>query len=191
MAWNNPSEILVGGTGELQVAPLGTALPTTTTGALNAAFVGTGYTSDDGPTLTWTPAVTEFTAWQAATSVRRAFTGQTLTVACALIQWDENTLPLAFGGGVISGTTPNYRFDWPTGSASTDERAVVLDVQDGAKNYRIVMPRASVTESVAANFKRTEMAQLPITLSALAPTADPNGSPGYILSNDPSFTAGS
>jgi hypothetical protein len=47
------SEVRAGITGELYAAPVGTALPTDTSTALNAAFKGLGYFSEDGVTETF------------------------------------------------------------------------------------------------------------------------------------------
>ena len=44
MSWNNSDELHVGITGQIYVAPLGTALPSDPTAALNAAFVGLAQT---------------------------------------------------------------------------------------------------------------------------------------------------
>jgi hypothetical protein len=41
----NPSNLVVGSGGSVYIAPVGTTLPTTPTGALNASFVDVGYIS--------------------------------------------------------------------------------------------------------------------------------------------------
>lgn len=189
MAWNDANELVVAGTGQVYVAPVGTALPTTPTASLNAAFVGLGYTSEDGVSISVEPEITDFPAWQSRQPVRRELTNQAISVSFSLLQWNETNVPLAFGGGTISGSGP-YRYDFPTGDDALDERAMVVDVQDGERHMRFVLPRGNVTDSVEAQFVRTEAAVLPITFSVLEPIG--GGAPGYFLTDDDAaFAAGS
>ena len=189
MPWNDATELVVASSGQISVAPIGTALPTATTAALNAAFYGLGYATEDGVTLTATPEVEEFMAWQSRQAVRRELLGQEIQVAFSLEQWNEATIPLAFGGGTITGTAPNYRYDLPDEDDAIDERSMVIDAVDGAKHYRWVFPRGSVTESAETQLTRGALAVLPITFKALAPAA--GGASGYMLTDDPAFAAGS
>lgn len=191
MAWNDASELVVGGSGEAYVAPVGTALPTTPTANLNAAFVGLGYHTEDGATFTVSPDVTEFGAWQSRQPIRRELNGQDIQVAFALQQWNEETVVLAFGGGEISEPAEDvFRYDFLTDEDSLDERSLVLDVADGIRKMRFVFPRGNVTEAVESQFQRGATAQLPITFKVLEPTE--GGAPGYVLFNDDAaFAAGS
>lgn len=192
MAWDKAAELLVGITGEVYVAPSSTTLPTTPTATLNAAFVGLGYTDEDGVTVTADPEIQEYRAWQSRSAVRREMTQQNVSVAFKLEQWNEDTIVLAFGGGeVTSPSTGVYKYTLPEAGDAVDERALVVDVRDGSTNWRFVFPRGNVSESVASDFKRTELALLPITFRALAPSADPNGSPAYFLTDSAAFAAGS
>lgn len=189
MPWNNENDIVVAGNGQPYVAPVGTVLPTTTTGALAAAFVGLGYVSEDGVAITNTPEIAEFSAWQSRTPVRREKTSQQTQLAFGLMQWDEDTVPFAFGGGSISGTTPNYRYDLPADDAALDERSFVLDWQDGSEHWRLVIPRGNVVEAVESQLVRSAPALLPITFRALSPVG--GGSPGYYLTDSAAFAVGS
>ena len=188
MAWNNADEIVVAGNGQVYVAPAGTALPSSPTGALNAAFMGLGYITEDGATVSVTPEVAEFNAWQSRTPVRREKTAQQVQVTFQLMQWDEDSVPFAFGGGSVSGSAGNYRYDLPSDIAALDERALVLDANDGSKNFRWVFSRGNVVEAVEAQFNRANPAVLPITFRALAAAG---ASPGYFMSDATSFAPGS
>jgi len=188
MPWNDATESFVGGNGQMSVAPIGTALPTTTLGALNAAFVGLGYLTEDGPTFTVGKETTDFPAWQSFDPIRSAVTGREITVAGVLQQWNEDTVPLAFGGGVISGTTPNFKYTPPEPEDGVDERSLVLDINDGDVHVRIVFPRGYATEAVETQFQRGATSVLPITFKALKPDV---GSIYSIYSDSPAFTAGS
>jgi len=189
VAWNNANEIVVASNGQVYVAPVGTPLPASSVAALNAAFVGLGFATEDGATLTVTPEVTDYMAWQSRSPVRREKVSQEIQIAIALMQWNEQTVPVAFGGGVVSGSAGAYRYDLPKDDAALDERAMILDAVDGAVHLRWVFPRGNVTEAVEAAFQRGAPASLPITFKALAPAAD--ASPGYFLTDSAGFAAGS
>jgi hypothetical protein len=192
MAWEDPTELVVGQTGALSVAPIGTPVPTTPTAALNSAFVGLGYTDEDGVTLTNDPTVTDFAVWQSRNPARRELTSLTISVTAKLAQWNETTVPLALGGGTID--TPSagvYRFTPAVAGDALDERVLVFDVRDGSKHYRYIFYRGNVSESVSSDFRRGALGLLPITFRVLAPTDDPDGPPYRMLTDDPAFVAGS
>lgn len=190
MAWNNADELVVGNTGQVYVAAVGTALPANESSALNSAFKGLGYITEDGVTINVEPDITEFNAWQSRSPIRRELNMQGVTATFGLTQWDEDTVPLAFGGGTITDLgSGHYKYELPDDEDALDERAAVIDVQDGSEIHRFVIPRCNVSEAVEVQFQRTEMAILPITLSALEPTG--GGSPMHWLSNSAAFAAGS
>lgn len=189
--WNNADELVVASNGQVYVAPVGTTLPTTPTGALDSAFTGLGYTSEDGVTFTVTPTVDEFMAWQSRQAVRRELTSQEVQVSFTLEQWNESTIPLAFGGGAVTDLGGgNYRFDLPETSDALDERCMVIDTNDGDRHIRFVVPRGNVTDAVETQFVRSQLAVLPITFKALAP-ADGSGSAYVLFDDDAAFAAGS
>lgn len=189
MAWNNANEIVIGNNGQVYVAPKGTALPTDPVAALNAAFIGLGYITEDGATVSVNPTVENYMAWQSRSPVRREKTQQEITVAFSLMQWNEQTVPAAFGGGTVSGSAGNYRYDLPKDDAALDERALVLEAVDGATHMRWVFPRGNATEAVESAYQRGAPSALPITFSALAPSE--GASPGYFLTDSAAFAAGS
>lgn len=190
MAWNDASQLVVAGTGQVYVADVATTLPEASpVEALDGAFEGLGYHTEDGLTLTATPTVQEFPAWQSRRPIRRELTAQDLQVAFVLQQWDEDSVPFAFGGGEITDLGGGmYRYDFPADDDQLQEKALVADVIDGDTHYRFVFPRGNVTEAVESQFQRTAVAGLPITWKALAPTE--GGSAGYFLT-DADYSAGS
>ena len=188
MAGQDAAELVIASHGDLYVAPVGTALPTAVTTALNAAFFGVGLISEDGASLSVAPDIQEHRAWQKRQPVRRELVGQNITIAAALEQWNAVTIPLAFGGGTIVESPPgSFRYDFPDGDDALDERALVLDWQDGPNSkYRAVFPKVNVTEAVETQLARGSLALLPLTFAVLAPETG-TGSPGYILGDDQAF----
>lgn len=191
MAWNSATDLVVGSGGQVNVAPSGTAVPTTTTGALNAAFVGLGYLDEDGVTITITPNIQEFNVWQSQTPARRENLARTTTVSGNLAQWDEDTTSVVFTGalGNSSGSTPNYTVAFPSDNASLGEMALVVDVTDGSENHRFAFGRVNQTGEATIQFNRSNLAVLPIEFGVLAPAA--GGSPGSYYTDSASFAAGS
>lgn len=190
MPTQDASELVVASHGDVYIAPVGTTLPTAVDGALDGDFIQVGFITEDGVTLSVTPTIDEFMAWQSRQAVRRELSAQEIQIAFSLEQWNEHSIVLAFGGGTVTEPSPGeYQYDFIDEDAPLDERSIVLDWQDGDKQYRSVFERGNVTESVETNFVRSALAVLPITFKVLSPTN--GGSPGYILTDDPSFEAGS
>lgn len=183
MAWNDATETVIAGTGEAYYAPVGTALPTTADTVLNAAFVGLGYHSEDGVTTNRDISITEHRAWQSAYPIRRTRESEDFSMKFTLLQWNEVTVPFAFGGGaLVTVSAGEYRYDPPVASAPLDEWSLVVDVKDGIRTVRFVIPRGSVTDAVESGFTRTDMAPLPITFKGLEPAS--GGATWYPLFND-------
>lgn len=190
MPWNDSDELVVAGTGQVYVATAGTALPTTPTETLNAAtWTGLGYHTEDGVTFSVTPDIAEFRAWQARQAIRRELNEQDIQLSFSLMQWNEATVVLAFGGGSITSVSGGYKYTFPDPTSGLDERAVVVDCVDGSETHRFAFSRVNVTETVESQFHRTDPALLPITLKVLAPAT--GGSPGVYLTTSADFATGS
>lgn len=188
--WNDPGETIVAGTGQAYVAPVGTALPTTAVAALNAAFYGLGYHTEEGVSINQAVDISEFRVWQSKYVVRRVRNTEDFTLSFQLVQFNEETLPLAFGGGeVVSDGSTGFRYNPPSANDAVDERSMVIDVIDGDMVGRFVIPKGSVSEPVETSFNRTNLSQLPISFKAQEP--DDGSLPWYFLTNADGFTAGS
>jgi hypothetical protein len=191
MPWNDGTESHIAGSGEAYYAPVGTTLPTTADAALNAAFVGLGYHSEDGVTTTTEITITDHMAWQSKYPIRRTRDTEAFTVAFSLLQWNEVTVPFAYGGGaLVTVSAGEYRYDPPAASDALQEWSLVVDCDDGTRRVRFVVPRGTVTEGVESQFQTTAMAMLPVSFRGLQPAA--GGATWYPLFNDlAAFAAGS
>lgn len=191
MGWNDASETVVAGAGEAYVAPVGTPLPVKADDALNAAFFGLGYHSEDGVSINRALEVVEFGAWQEKIKIRRERDSEDFTFSFTLLQWNEISTPLAMGGGAITSVGGSqYKYTPPAASAALDEKTMICDVQDGARIMRFIVPRGSVTDGVEVGFKPKEMAGLSVSFKALAPTD--GSAPWYFVTNDAlAFAVGS
>lgn len=171
--------IIVGQYGEVWKAPVGTAAPVDTDTAMatvNAAWKELGFISEEG--VTFTPTLQGFSvpAWQAeGRPVRRGVASREESLSFTMLEWNKQTLPLAFGGGEFTeiGTSDVFKFAPPTG-AEEDEYAFVVHFEDGGDAYRLVIPRAAVTDLAEFQLVRTEATGLDVTLGVInTGTTDP------------------
>jgi hypothetical protein len=168
----NNDEIRVAGNGRVYVAPKGTALPTDLT-ALAAAYVDVGSASEDGVVISRSVDQEGVSIWQSSAPARYLITGVEVTVAMTLMQFNEFTLPLYFGGGSVTstGTAPNKVFSYNVSSAATvDERILVVEAYDGTLTYRYIFPRVMVQETDDLQLQRTAASGLGLTFGVLAPS---------------------
>lgn len=162
----NQAAVRVAITGELSAAPTGTAAPTNSTVALNAAFVGLGYVSEDGVTETLDDTVELIKAWQNATVVRAASTESTATFQMVLIETKGKVLELYYKnpGGITAVGAGQWKID--VKAAQSDQRSFVLDVIDGSKHIRTYIATGEVTERGEITDANGEVIGYDITITA-------------------------
>jgi hypothetical protein len=161
----NANDVRVAITGELYVAPLGTAAPTTASSALPPAFVGLGYISDDGLTETYDESLEDIMAWQGAAKVRKVTSESEATLQCLLIQTSKAAIELYHKGSVIE-TDGETGFMVKVKSPAPDLRSMVFDVIDGNVHNRIYIPRAEVTERGDMTYSSSDAIGFDITVTA-------------------------
>ena len=80
------TQVRVGVTGAVYVAPTGTTLPTDATTSLAVAFDDVGYISEDGVTETQDTDTNDIVAWQNGAVVRKIQTSHDLTYSFAMLE---------------------------------------------------------------------------------------------------------
>jgi hypothetical protein len=175
------TNVVVAGTGTVWVAPEGTALPVDITTPLPAAWTDIGYISEDGATFTISRDTEDIMAWQSSEAVRVLVTAEPKTVAFELLEFDRESILLAFRGGAFAGATPPYTYTPPSAGA-TDIRALVVDGVDGAYTFRFCFPRVQLQGDVEWALQRTDAIRLPLEFALLAAAT-----PWSIISDHPSF----
>lgn len=159
----NSAAVRVGVTGELYAAPTGTARPTSSTSALNAAYVGMGYVSEDGVTEEPDDSVERIVAWQGATVVRTSHTESTATLSMTLIETKGEVLELYHKGSTVSAVAAGqWKID--VKAPTTDRRQFVLDVIDGSKHVRFDVGDGEVVERGAITYANGEPIGYEITI---------------------------
>jgi len=160
-------DLVVAANGRVYVAPTTATLPTDETEALDAAFVDLGYLTDAGVTVSPTMSVESITPWQSYYSIREIVSTRELTIGMELLQFNADTTVLAFGGGIVTEESSGHYKMVPPSPEYVDKRTVVVDWQDGSKNYRLVVPLAMMSDGGEFNLSRTAPASLAVTLKAL------------------------
>lgn len=185
----DPNEVRVFSTGALYVAPVGTTLPTTLTGTLNAAFEALGY-ADEGITVQPEASFQEIPAWQSRSPVRVEEVSRTIKVTAPSMQFNRSTIEVYFGGGtwtsIESGAAVSYA---PPVPGTVTKWAAVLEAVDGDVNYRYVFERMMLSEVAEIAHRKDAASKLQVTLTALAGTETEAG--WSMFSDDPSLIMGS
>ncbi|MFB9661598.1 hypothetical protein ACFQS3_02650 [Glycomyces mayteni] len=139
------NEVRVAITGEVKVAPVGTAAPTTYKSVLDPAFKGLGYNNDEGVVESYEESTESLRAWQNNVEVRTVTTESDARLAFTLIQTNKSTLELFHKGSVIV-SDGGDGFKLPVIVPTPDPRSFVFDVIDGDEHIRIYAPVAEVIE---------------------------------------------
>lgn len=164
-------EVVVAGDGKVYVAPVGTAFPDFAAEPA-APWAELGFFKTDGLTINVAREATDIYAFQSLDPIRTVITQRPMTVAFALQQSGPDQVALALGGGEWAeiGSTDVYEFTPPEASY-VDERAVLIEIEDGDDKYRYLIPRAVNKEGVEFTFRRDEEVAFPVTMSVLAAPA--------------------
>lgn len=137
-------EVGVAVSGEIYVAPTGTAAPVDTSTALNAAFKGLGYVSEDGVTENVERSTDDIIAWQNATTVRTVITDAKVTYEFTLIQTNVDVVEFVTGASVTQ-SVPHGTYTM-VAAATGGQQSFVFHIVDGAEIKRIYIAEAELSE---------------------------------------------
>jgi hypothetical protein len=164
---------------------VGSTEPASISVALDAAFTELGYANEDGVKFTDGKTLQPIRVWQEFYEVRNIVTEREARVAFSLVQWNPDTVTLAFGGGTVTEDVADTEFKYePPDPEDVDERAAAVEWVDGTRNYRLIVPKCQVVENVETDLVRTGASLLPITLGVLGVSG---AKPWYLQTDDPAF----
>lgn len=178
------SEVVVGANGRVYVAPADATIsfPDDVADTIDTDFVEVGYISEEGVTFRVGQDVADIGAWQSFYPLRKVVTGKTTGVEFAMKQWNAHNAAFAFGGGEFNGNVFT-----PAEPGVLDERAMIVEWEDGNDVFMLVLPRGLVTGEVTTTIVRNESADLPvsfeITPQGAAESGDLSTQPWYFISN--------
>lgn len=148
--------------GAVYVAPTGTSAPTTSSSALDAAFVDLGYVSADGITENIDRTTNQIRAWQDGSLVREVTSEGTYSVDLTFIETKEDVLELYYGATNASG-----QFDIDPAS-SGGRKSFVIDVVDGTAVERVYIPAGEITALGTRTLASGEAVGYQVTITAYA-----------------------
>lgn len=155
--------------GCIYMAPVGTALPTDATTALNSAFVELGYVSEDGITNSNSMTTEDIKAW-GGDIVYSAETEKTDTFQFTLIEATNiNVLKHVYGDDNV--TQANGSITIRANSTPTAYRSYVIESVLRDKAKRTVIPSAKVTTVGDIVYKDDTLHGYDTTITAVADTA--------------------
>ncbi|HET9656746.1 MAG TPA: hypothetical protein VFP72_15445 [Kineosporiaceae bacterium] len=180
-----PARITVPNRTHVYLAAVGSVAPVDATTAMAAAWKEVGLTTEDSLTFETSPEFKDVRSAQSDYPTRIFQTSETGTITVQLQEWSIDNFKAVFGGGQI--TTPSagvFKFEPPLLGART-EIAACIEVIDGDKHYRYIIPRCLQREGVSQTLNKGSEAHLPLKLSILGGDA---ASAWYMLTDDPAFT---
>lgn len=166
--------------GKVWVGAIGTVEPDDATTALDAALKELGYLTPDGVSITPSVETEAINVWQSLLPVLNPITGMSLEVSFTLAELNQDGLSLFFNGSEWANDAGTGRLDIDS-NPGTQERLLVIEWTDNAGDaYRLVVPRAQMTNREAMALARGESTNQGITFSAL----DDDGIAAYLLTNN-------
>lgn len=181
----NDDAVRVGVTGSVYVAPVGTALPTDVTTALNAAFVDVGHISEDALTESLEITTELLRSWQRPIGIRTLTTEVAWTFQFQMLETSPLNLELYYGGAettVAGGVATTAIKAWPEPVA----KAVVIEILDGNIITRFAIPKVEIGERGEINHVNTAGTFYDVTVNVLGTSLDDMG---FRITNDPELIA--
>lgn len=186
--------IVVAQLARVYLAPIGTAAPDGPELPMPAGWREVGLFTPDSLSWATDPTFEEVRSHQSNYPTRRFQTEDAATVEVDLQEWSGANFSAVYGGGtitVVPATTvapirPAYYKFSPPAIGGRAGVAAVLEIIDGTKKYRRVIPKCEQQEGVEQSFEKTSESTLPLRLSV---TASDVGDPWYDFSNDSAFAS--
>ncbi len=179
----NTNNIVVGSSGSVWVAPLDASPPTdvdTAMDTVDSDWVELGAITEAGVQLSLTTTTQDINIWQSLYPARRNVATREFSISFGLREWKSETVIYAFGGGDVDVTGGVATYS-PPSPEELGEQAMVLECQDGEKQFRIYVPKGTPNELGDVTFARSDSAVLQSTFTAL-PTGEED--PWQLITDD-------
>lgn len=181
------TEVRLAPFGNVYVAPIGTALPTNATMALNAAFKSLGYIDEDGVSLTPGVELTDIMMWQSAVPVKTTLDTVTFEVQFNMGQVNTTTWGLYFFNTTWVNNFGQGKLTVPS-SPGTQEKALIIEWDDDlGDTVRLVLPTAVLADREALQLVRNGAQLTGVTFRAL----DNSGNLAFVYSDNPDLVPAS
>lgn len=188
----NANNIVVAQMARVYLAPVGTAAPAGPVTVMPANWREVGLFTPDSLGWSTDPSFEEVRSHQSNFPTRRFQTEDAAAVEVDLQEWTGENFKAVYGGGTVvvvpavvgpPAIPEHYRYSPPAVGGRTTV-AACIEIIDGTKHYRRMIPRCEQSEGVEQSFERTSESTLPLRLSVLGSDL---GDPWYDLTDDPAF----
>lgn len=189
------TKILVGtpdqieSTGAIMSAPIGTDLPTSAVDDIEAAFVGSGFISEEGLTLSPSISTADIREW-GGSLVRRLKESFDGTLSWSNLETNEASLKMAFGDDAVTATAATTTHGNQLAVAVSGNlpavKSWIFKIKDGDSRVLIVVPNGQITELEDISFTSSDAIMYGVTLACYA---DSEGNSLYIYTDDGAITA--
>lgn len=169
--------------GAVMVAPLGTALPTAVVTTPNVAFKDLGYIDESGFVISQKKDWVQIRDW-GGDLVRTFLTKFTGTVKFTCLETNTAVLNLIYGAANLTTTVTSGQ---PTQQAvklnaiENPAVAVIVNVLDGVRSMRVVIPNVQITQPDDVTFSKTAPVKWGLTGECYPDAA---GNSLYLYSSD-------
>lgn len=185
MATDN-SRIFVTQTAKVWLAAVGSVAPDGPTVAPAAAWKDVGFFTPDSLQWATDPNFETVSSHQSNYPTRRFQTSDAATMQVDLQEWSTQNFVAVFGGGTVTSVSPSgggtaYMKFTPPAIGARTEIACIIEIADGTRNFRRIIPRAQQVEGVSQTFSKTSESTLPLRLSVIGSDV---GAPFYDITND-------
>lgn len=186
------TRIVVAQMARLWLAPVGTAAPAGPETTMPTGWRDVGLFTPDSLTWSTDPSFEEVRSHQSNFPTRRFQTEDSATAGVDLQEWSAANFLAVYGGGTVTQVAAvpgppaipmHYRFS-PPGVGGRGSVAACIEVQDGTRRYRRIVPKCEQIEGVEQSFEKTSESTLPLRLAVIGSDV---GDPWYDLTNDAAF----
>lgn len=187
------SRITVAQLARVWLAPVGTAAPGDPVQPMPTGWRDVGYFTPDSLGFSTDPSFEEVRSHQSNYPTRRFQTEDAASASVDLQEWSAENFKAVFGGGEVTSVAADavanppvvahYKFT-PPKIGGRSSVAACIEIIDGTKHYRRMIPRCEQNEGVEQSFEKTSESTLPLRLAVLGTDI---GDPFYDLTDDPAF----
>ncbi|MBT2395252.1 hypothetical protein [Streptomyces sp. ISL-100] len=188
----NNNQIVIPALTRVWLAEVGTTAPADATVVMPTGWRAVGLTTEDSLKFNNEPNFEQVRSAQSSFPTRTFQTQDASTIEVDLQQWSGENFRAVYGGGDIvevtaQDTKKHFKFT-PPRIGSRTEIAACIEVIDGGKSYRYMVPRAMQMEGVNTELAKTKEAVLPLRLAV---QGGDDSDAWYVITSDPSFAPSS